>query len=456
MGAEEKMVRKNVWIVSFLLFIWGCPKADDTGGETTDGVPGQNGADPAGSTAVDLGCETDRACGTGEICDLESGECVPGFDCSQNPGICQFCGDDLEDNDCGFGDAEAYCDEEAGVCRRTGATCDPCAADEQCGLLGVNNLPNRCVDGFCAQGCGACPAGFQCDAAACIPAGGMEICETAIRCDDDIDCPDGEVCSDYGICLPLCTSDSDCPTGKICWLDSGPLQGQCVTGCQMGETRTSNEVFEVCHGNGRFGVPCTTDNECPEGTECNLENGVCELTGCQTDADCPLVRTYCDTNTGECVPGCNSDDDCGAFELCENGECKQQGCRGKDVSCNLGEWCCGHELYEDATTCPSGIEEGSCFLTPDPWCRTCNNDNDCSDITAHGQASYCYELKGQDENGNEISYGKFCSVGCESSADCPRGLPCMVELPTPTQGVTTKGCLSNICAPINEARASNP
>ncbi|MBL90585.1 MAG: hypothetical protein CMH56_02070 [Myxococcales bacterium] len=440
-----------------MLLLGACPKTDDGSGGGADGSgSGAMGPGNAGSTAVDVGCQSDQACGTGEICDLDTGECVPGFDCSQNPGICQFCGEALEDNDCGLGNAEAYCDEEAGVCRRTAGTCDPCSIDEQCGALGVNNLPNKCVEGYCAQGCGACAAGFQCTAGACIPTAGIEVCETAIRCSEDLQCPDGQRCSDYGICLPLCTTDADCSAGEICWQDAGPLQGQCVDGCQTGETRTSNGVSEVCHGNGRFDVPCDTPGfVCPEGTECNAE-GICELTGCQTDADCPLVRTYCDTTTGECVPGCNSDDDCGAFEICEEGECKQQGCRGKDVSCNIGEWCCGHDLYDDASSCPAGVDEGSCFLTPDPWCRTCNDDNDCADIDAFGQAAYCYELQGQDENGNDISYGKFCSVGCETNADCPRGLPCVQELPTPTEGVTTKGCLASICAPISEARSSNP
>ena len=451
------MTRLTVLFFATLLLAMACPKAETdpnagSGGGGAGNGSGQNGS----STQLDVGCNSDQNCGAGEICNLDSGDCVPGFDCSQNPGICQFCGSALEDNDCGFGDAEAYCDEEAGVCRRTAQPCDACGSDAHCGVLGANDLPNKCVSGFCAEGCGGCPAGFQCTQSACIPMGGIEVCETAIRCENDTGCPDGQVCTEYGICLPLCSSDSDCPAGEICWLAGGPLQGQCIPGCQEGETRTSNGVSEVCHGNGRFGLPCDTPGfTCPEGTECG-PSGVCELTGCRDDSDCTLVRTYCDTDTGECVPGCNSDDDCGAFEICEENECKQQGGRGKDVSCNIGEWCCGHEFYDDASTCPSTVAEGACFLTPDPWCRTCADDNDCADINEHGQTSYCYELKGQDDDGNEISYGKYCSVGCQSNSDCPRGIPCIEELPTPTEGVTVKGCLDSLCQPISEARTSNP
>ena len=166
-----------------------------------------------------------------------------------------------------------------------------------------------------------------------------------------------------------------------------------------------------------------------------------------------LVRTYYDTASG-IVPGCNSDDDCGAFELCDEGECKQQGCRGKDVSCNLGEWCCGHEAYEDAASCPSGVAEGACFLTPDPWCRSCNGDDDCADITNLGYASYCYELKGQDENGNEISYRKFCSVGCESNL-IARAV-CRANKRFYTRPRNHQRVFGQHLCPIAEARAETP
>lgn len=438
------------------LFV-GCPgdgPGDGNGDGGSSSVDGGGGRGGTGGV-VDLGCQSDQACGAGEICDLSSGECTAGLDCSGNPGLCNFCGEGA--TDCGFGAGQAYCDDGAGVCRRPKQTCEACSGDAECGRDAQSGLPNVCVSGFCAQGCGACPAGFQCSADnGCVPAANAGSCEAAVLCPDGTGCPDGTRCSDLAVCLVICDADDECPAGKICWLDPGPLLGQCIDGCPKGETRENNGVPEVCYANGRWGPLCPTEGAttgCPAGLTCDAD-GVCILPGCQSDNDCDVARTYCDTTTGDCVEGCNSDDDCGAFELCHTATstCEAQGCRGKDVSCNLGEWCCGHEAYGDPSSCPAPVEEGSCFLTPEPWCRTCEDNDDCADITTLGHASYCYELTQQDEQGNDVSLGKFCSVGCESNLDCPRGLQCQMELPTDQEGVTTQGCLAALCASIAAAR----
>jgi hypothetical protein len=116
------------------------------------------------------------------------------------------------------------------------------------------------------------------------------------------------------------------------------------------------------------------------------------------------------------------------------------------VSCNLGEWCCGAEAFSDAATCPAGVADGACFLTPEPWCRTCETNDDCADVVPG--PSNCYELK----NGAGDSIGKFCSVGCSTNADCPRGLQCHTDLPTDQDGVTISGCIDTLCAAIDAAR----
>lgn len=439
-------------VVAACLTVAACP--DKTGGGAGDGGVGTDGGKSSGGGGtggtVDVGCTGDDACGVGQICDLSRGDCVAGLDCTGNAGLCAFCDD--EGTGCGFVGA-GYCDEGAGVCRRTKATCDPCTNDVACGT-GQSGLPNRCIDGYCAEGCGACPAGFVCESGGCVPAPNAGSCERAILCRNGEACPDGQRCSDLGVCLSICENDGECPAGKICSLDPGPLLGQCISGCPPGEQIVSGGETQVCHANGRYGDPCPTPGEttgCPPGTECD-EGGFCGLAGCASDNDCPLVRTYCDTATGECVEGCNDESDCAAFELCEQGHCVPQGCRGKDVSCNLGEWCCGNEAFADASTCPAGVEEGSCFLAPDPWCRPCESNDDCADIDVLGFSSYCYELQREEENGETVSLGKFCSVGCNSNADCPRGIQCQLALPTDQEGVTTQGCIDAICAPLAEGR----
>lgn len=448
-------MRTSVVVVSACLalagVLAGCTPAGGGPDDTPDGGPGSGGG--TGGT-VDVGCAADEECGSGEICDLATGDCVPGLDCTQNASLCNFCGDPAAD--CGFGLAPAYC-SDAGVCRRAQLACGACSDDSQCAESN-SGLPSRCIDGFCAPGCGACPPGFRCDAGGCVPVGGPGQCEGAITCRDGESCPDGQTCSGLGVCLALCDADADCPAGQICETEPGPRQQQCVAGCPLGERVNQNGSDVVCHADGRFGPPCPTEGSatgCPGGTECDAA-GVCQRAGCQSDDECPLPRTFCDLGTAACVDGCNSVDDCGAFELCEGGQCRPQGCRGKELSCNLGEWCCGKEAFSDASTCPTGVADGQCFLAPDPWCRPCADNDDCAGIAegpyAGGLPSFCYELTQTDENGQQQSLGKFCSVGCTTNADCPRGLDCVDGLPTDEQGVTTSGCLDTLCPALVGAR----
>ena len=204
----------------------------------------------------------------------------------------------------------------------------------------------------------------------------------------------------------------------------------------------------ICHGDGRFGVPCETAGStdgCPNGTECR-DDGACARAGCNDDDDCPLARTYCDTTTRACLDGCNDAADCAAFEVCgDDNQCHQQGCRSKDTSCDLGEFCCGKELFSDVADCPADTNEGACFLAGEPFCRACDDDDDCADNAAFGFDAFCYELTRQNpDTGEDESLGKFCSTGCRTNDDCPRAIPCVTTLPTPDGG-TTQGCMSQVC-----------
>lgn len=437
-----------------VVVVAGLTSCDAPSGDGTEGE-GET-AEGEGESSVDLGCDGDDACADGLVCDLPTGTCVAGFDCSVNTTICEFCGD--TEVNCGFGSADAFCDvEHGGVCRRTKGACAPCTDDNEC-AEGSSGLASVCSDGFCAPGCGPCGDGFQCVDGGCAPLPGTTssgTCDGAILCGDGTTCPDGETCSDSGVCLRLCDVDVDCPTGTICQAD-GPTQHTCVSGCPFATTVEQDGVDLICHGDGRFGLPCTTPGSsegCPSSTECTA-SGACDLAGCQRDDECPLPRTYCDVPSATCKNGCNDDSDCGAFELCDVAThvCEPQGCRGKETSCNNGEFCCGKELYSDDSTCPAPVADGECFLAPDPFCRTCADDDDCADISAFGFGSFCYEIKREDPNtGEEVNFGKFCSVGCSSNNDCPRGLRCIDDLPTPDGG-TTSGCLEALCAGFADAR----
>lgn len=426
----------------------GCPAPDGEGeGEGTEG----EGEGEGGGTDVEVGCDADDACDDGLYCDIPSGKCLAGFDCSVNTTICDFCGD--SDVDCGFGAVDAFCDVDHGnVCRRTKGACAVCTDSSEC-AEGDTGLPSVCDGGFCAPGCGPCDVGFGCIDGGCAPLPNTTTsgtCDGVAACTADADCPDGETCSDAGVCLQLCEADVDCATGLICQAD-GPTRNTCVQGCPFGTRVEQDGVPKICHGDGRFGDVCTAVGStvgCPPSTECT-QGGACDLAGCQSDAECPLARTYCDVESAACVNGCNDVADCGAFELCnlDTHSCEAQGCRSKNTSCNTGEFCCGQELFSDDTTCPAPVVDGECFQANDPFCRTCAEDADCADITSFGFSSYCYELKREDPaTGEEVSLGKFCSVGCRTNDDCPRGIRCYTDLPTPTEGEVTSGCIEATCA----------
>lgn len=431
-----------------------CPSSPASSGDGDAPDAGRGAGGGTGGT-VQARCEADDACGVGEVCNLDTGSCRPGLDCTANPSACAFCGDAMVD--CGFGVAEAYC-SAAGVCRRAKPACAPCTDDAECAEA-ASGLPSRCADGFCATGCGACPPGFRCEAGGCVPIGGAAQCAGTVSCADDAEaCPDGQTCTGLGVCLALCSSDVQCPAGQICSTEPGPSQQQCVAGCPLGARVIQDGVEKVCHTDGRYGVPCPTAGSgtgCPPGAECDAD-GVCQRAGCQSDAECPLARTICDLASATCVDGCNDDDDCGAFETCASGQCRPEGCRGKELSCNFGEWCCGAEAYADPAMCPATVVDGACFLAPDPWCRPCESNYDCADIEASpfsgGRPSLCFELTGNDASGQQQSLGKFCSVGCSSNADCPRGLDCVQDLPTEQEGVTTSGCIDSLCPSLAAAR----
>lgn len=411
-----------------------------------EGEAAEGEGEGEGGIDVHVGCDADDACDDGLVCELATRTCKAGLDCSVNPGLCGFCGS--PGTNCGFGEAPAFCDVDGGsVCRRIKGACDACSVDAECGE-GPTGLPSVCDDGFCAPGCGSCAPGFVCDGGGCIPIAQAGSCDTAIHCADGTVCPDGQVCSDFGVCLDLCEFDVECPAGSFCVTGAAdPFQSTCRAGCPLGQTVLQDGQNLVCHDDGRFGLPCPTAGStdgCPNGTECRAD-GVCERAGCQSDAECPLARTYCDVPTATCLDGCNDPTDCGAFELCEENQCRPQGCRSKDTSCDLGQFCCGQELFSDDTTCPAGVDDGACFLAPDPFCRVCEEDADCADAAAFGFGSFCYELTRQNpDTGEDESLGKFCSVGCRDDDDCPRGLGCKIDLPTPDGG-TTQGCLDALC-----------
>lgn len=335
----------------------------------------------------DQGGEENRGCESGEVCNIESGECVPGFACTTNE-ECNVCSnfDRAEGpEDCGHGFAlTAWCDPDHGnVCTRSRAPCEPCQTDSDCGfvdyvLRGGQVNPdldqNRCLDyGGGEKYCGrpnrlTCPAGFRADGETgqCFRDSGCA--DEPVFCprsDDPESCPGreqictNEVCPETngalcvtndlpgapGICFGACRTDSDCPEDKpIC----NPNNGICGTGC----TKDSCPGSQVCHLDGFCGPPCTNDNDCTMATE-NLR----KVYGTDNEVYCNLPggappRIYKGGSSMEayrdeasCAPlGCERPVDCvNSGFVCDpaaspHPECVQ-GCYNAEDDCSSGEVC---------------------------------------------------------------------------------------------------------------------
>jgi hypothetical protein len=227
--------------------------------------------------SVDCGpCTCDGGCPACQICDDDSGECIPdpsqqGDACGEEGQVCQsdgMCSCDANscpscttcEND-GFCAACADCCDDRGVCQDgdtktacgSSGTCDGCTGQEECQNQTCVCVPD-CTGKVCgSDGCtGTCAPG--CGPNSTCTDGGT-LCECDFVSCDDACCADGESC-----CGSDCTDTNTDP--EHC--------GACNTTCPEGQ---------VCQG-GVCGLACGSDF-CPAATE------ICDGGTCQSCDVCP-------------------------------------------------------------------------------------------------------------------------------------------------------------------------
>ncbi|MBN2498055.1 MAG: hypothetical protein JXR96_25925 [Deltaproteobacteria bacterium] len=295
-------------------------------------------------------------------------------------------------------------------------------------------VAKKCVDGTavsypdCQTEC-QCYSGESCIGGVCTPSGGDEF-----ECTVDEDCPEGQVCRDHSCRPESCTTREDCE-GPVCLVcrngqctePPGICQGDqdccvgyhcnfgtCVpdvTGCQDdNDCIAIDPEFPVCRDN-----VCV--HECERDVDCLIEGEVCvdnhcEPTGCTPQScDQELGRGYyCDTASGDCLPGCDSNDDCISPETCNYAthQCGTTDCCGgicdqEEEYCDTLTCQCVQKCTSDAE-CPAGficdIGSGKCRCT-DAGCPTGTH--------CDAQSGSCVP----DQTGE-----------CETDADCPPGQTC--------------------------------
>ena len=294
------------------------------------------------------GC--DNACPNGTVC--TAGRCIDPADCRVAGAGCQ-----------GF----TYCDQAVGNCVRG------CAIDEQCGSDEVCNVdthecacvPNltrcppvigNCVDvqtdlSYCGDCDTFCPRNNVCDEATCVDLGDCRV--NGVGCSGFSYCDEGS-----GDCVRGCLLDDQCGgANEFCNTEIN----DCV--CEDGFQRCPSMVgacidpqTDLLHCGG-------CDTSCATGEVC--QEGVCYDPDCRTNAMGCSGFTYCSDDTGECLPGCDRDEQC----------------TEPNESCNVTSHTC---------VCDSGLTrcDGECV-------NTAFNRRNCGDC-------------GEDCRGNEICWFGDC------------------------------------------------
>jgi len=328
----------------------------------------------------DGACQFLETCGPGNDCTdplyyCNNGACVPDLRCSTN-------GDCLE----GF------------FCNRSG-TCQE--NSDQPRTPSALGCPDDCI-----QSCSS--ETFRCEPIVCIvdddcpcgPCGGDGLC--TVGCEDDTDCPAGQVCGADGRCeqCKACEADSDCAADV-----------PCVEGCCDGLPSCRND--SDCD----IGV-CVKGKcqECRQDRDCEANYGTDDLVCIENRCETPC---YTGLSDGSCFDGLKAGD------LCEN--CPEQCPEG--YVCGENGYVCG--TYEVLNTVTNQAETRS---IPCQACiRPCSSDNMCRqrcDIAAD-----CIQ---QEASGNS------CTPG-EEDSPCEVGEICVLEGTKGTCQWPAATCPDGVC-----------
>jgi len=412
----------------------GSDGGSDGGGTPDGGGDGGSGCSP-GFTACSGQCvdtqKDPRGCGDcntkcvlGDIC--SAGQCQPGGDC--------------RNGQCG---GVTYCDSSTGLCLPGCSDNSHCPRGEYCDLgshacacaPGSDRCGASCVDlqrdvsncGVCSR---TCPPASSCLNAACT-------CQAALS-----DCS--------GVCVDLDADPANCGgCARLCDPSASCIAGGCV--CPGGLSDCSGVCVDLDADPANCGA-C--------GRRCAVGES-CELGSCKAPPDCrvtPCVGlSYCDRNTGACLPGCDADAQCSASEVCDlpSHACV---CPGGSLRCG---GVCVDPLFDPnncgscTQACPPGqsCTQGKC-IDPALACAsysagnrlsTCKQASDCSGSTECSStllASFCVDETpcAGSPAGPCCGVGEFCG-GASSFFGAPVGQFCCVPGETLADGIIPTTCV---------------
>ncbi|MFN2548252.1 MAG: hypothetical protein ABR567_12525 [Myxococcales bacterium] len=373
------------------------------------------------------GCQPDEACGSDGNCVAAQGvscadhTCPAAYPCNSG-GVCaRPCTRDSE-CDTGF------------LCNAALKSCTECAFDSQC--AGKTGKPVCNADtGYCA----ACNANFD-----CVKALGA-----------------GHYC-DAHACKPGCKTTADCNAALSETCDTSTTPGKCVqchinTDCQNAFGASAGACDDTGHCVQCWGTSQADASKtfCAD-QECNLATKTCVQCLPANDAtgqDCgypyngqkyPENASVCDPGTYTCVPGCQTDAQCGCPPIAPGGaesDCRdpdgqthrvpdQEHCdparttmvgvsgptRGACVQCTSNTHCEYKIATVPASLHPYGTMNGARCVN-DSCVQGCDTDNDCWPDHATSNGKICHLGNSLDPNNHKCVQCK-CDVLSDDGTYC--------------------------------------
>ncbi len=428
--------------------------------------------------------------------DLDPNLCqtVPGCHLEEVPAPCECDGFDPDQNN-EQDPAQCYCPDVAElICVPDGDDCgnlslDECYASNACYPefydYGCGNAPVECdADGNCDEPMVDCLVAPPEESFVCLPY------QPDQHCYSNADCPPGDRCDAPVACTTVCydaeDGTSDC--FEECWQEPGV----CVDGgnddcyalspeecldrpdclledlpppgvpCDCGPDDANCE----CNGMDQLWVPvcvpapnpsCLSDEECPYGWHCEVQDYCPPCSGEQGDPNC-LAPCWIE---GQCVPGqpnpteCQGDDQCAPGYQCEEVTvctgCAYPDpapCDPDDPNCDNGQIPpppCDEECWVEGICTP--VNNGECYSDWD-----CGPNAYCEYDDAN-----CFGEPGMDPNGDALIAcpGRCVEVPppddlCWTDQDCGDGFRCNTEdyCAVPGNPGMLVACLG-VCEPLD-------
>ncbi len=329
-------------------------------------------------------------------------------------------------------ETDVDCGDDSGCGKCAGGSC---SADADC--ASVNCVAGKCLAATCEDGrLNGVESDQDCGGWLCASEGHQ--CAAGKLCRSDCDCASGP-CGDDGFCKDSGAKSCHCADGK---------KDADETGVDCGGLDCKRcEETDPCHNGvqdpGEEGVDC--------GGTC-LET--CNVTQCQTDADCASLHCVTDpaTSAGHCVDATCDDNRKNGNEVgidCGGPDCPACMC-GSNPECPPDTFCVALGGALECATCAHSTT--SC-RDPEKPCLVCDSggctaDEDCSSkVCSQGVcASPTCDDKVLNGLESDLDCGAVCPTKCPIDGRCTQDADCASNHCLIPSGASVGACAATSCS----------